>query len=54
MVVYPSNMELCCLEHEISWGVFVEKTAICQGTMTVGIGHCGSYQCLLAVTLRKC
>lgn len=53
VVVYVSNMELCCFEHG-SRGIFIEKTAICQGTMMGGIGHCGSYQCLVAVTLPKC
>ena len=42
-----------CLGHGIRWGIFVERTAECRGTMMGGIGHCGSYQCLDALTLLK-
>ncbi|KOM28988.1 hypothetical protein LR48_Vigan627s003700 [Vigna angularis] len=32
---------------------FDEVTGICQDTMMGGIGHCGSFQCLVAVILVK-
>lgn len=46
-------MELVLFGNE-SLGVFIEQIARCQDTMMGGIGHYGSYQCLVVTTLYKC